>query len=239
MRIQCCSPFWLATVICMVAGLPFAAADEAPGVVRMTNYQPTQIQPTGFFSVILEPVNDECGTVGCGESDCCPVPETACDQTCEVKPGQSCTDAGCSTGCDSGGGCGCGCSGTENASLLGRLFGGPKTRCNCSSCGYCGKGSATLSNAMFGCMTPSGASGQGAPLFGKYQITYSNRPAYADTRDGKAWAAQGYGMPVTIPTAPVVRYSYNYSQGTPASRLTPLSTYNPSTSPQELFLQSW
>ena len=88
-------------------------------------------------------------------------------------------------------------------------------------------------------MTPSGDCNQGAALFGKYQITYANRPAWADARDGQAWAAQGYGMPVTVPAAPVVRYSYNYSHGTPASRLTPLSTYNPSTSPQPLFLQSW
>ena len=80
---------------------------------------------------------------------------------------------------------------------------------------------------------------KGVPLLGRYQITYASQPSYADPRDSKAWAAQGYGMPVTVPTAPLVRYSYNYSHGTPASRLTPLSTYNPSTSRQPLFLRSW
>jgi len=120
------------------------------------------------------------------------------------------------------------------------MFGGSKSRCSCDSCDYCGKGkSGTLFDVLFGCMTPSGDCNQGAALIGKYQITYANQPSYADARDGLAWGAQGYGMPITVPTAPVVRYSYNYSHGTPASRLTPLSTYNPATSPQQLYLQSW
>lgn len=100
-------------------------------------------------------------------------------------------------------------------------------------------GGQTLFDALFGCLSPTGACNQGAPPIGKYSITYANNPSYADARDGQAWAAQGYGMPMTVPIAPVVRYTYNYSHGTPASRLTPTSTYNPMTSPQELYHQSW
>jgi hypothetical protein len=228
MRIQCCSQTWLAAAICVIAGLPFAAADDTPGVVRMTDYQSTQIRPIGFFTATADSENVDCVTIKCGEDECCSpvnscsVPDNKCCEG-DCREGRCDTDVDtCNVNCS---GCGCGCSGKNNSCLLEKIFGGPKSRCSCYSCDYCGKRSE--------------ARGHGAPFCGKYQITYSHQPAYADTRDGLAWGAQGYGMPVTVPTAPVVRYSYNYSHGTPASRLTPLSTYNPATSPKQLFLQSW
>lgn len=243
MRIQNCYPAWLASAVCMIAGLSFAAADDAPGVFRMTGSQPAPIRQTGFFRSALHSQNDDCCTPECGEVGCCPTAEGCCvaDQCCPDAVEACCDTPG------SRGGCGCGCSGTDDGSLLSRMFGGPKSRCSCDLCEYCGKGGSgavfdenrTMADLLFGCMTPSGACGQGAPLIGKYQITYASQPSYADPRDGLAWGAQGYGMPITVPAAPVVRYSYNYSHGTPASRLTPLSTYNPTTSPQALFLQSW
>jgi hypothetical protein len=46
-------------------------------------------------------------------------------------------------------------------------------------------------------------------------------PGYRDARDASGWySAQGYNVPVASPLAPVVMYSYNYSWGMPASRLT-------------------
>ena len=228
MRLQYCSLAWLAAVICVIAGLPFAAADDAPGFVRMTDYQPTEIHPTAFLRATADSENVDCVTVECGEDKSC-VPANSCS-----VPDDECSEGDCREGscdadddsCDANSrGCGCGCPGKTNGSLLGKIFGGAKSRCSCYSCDYCGK--------------RSGASGHEVPFFGCYQVTYSHQPAYADTRDGLAWGAQGYGMPVTVPTAPIVRYSYNYSHGTPASRLTPLSTYNPATSPKQLFLQSW
>ena len=96
-----------------------------------------------------------------------------------------------------------------------------------------------LSNCLFGWMVPSGCCGQGCPPFGKYHVTYADDPGYADSRDGQAYGAQGYGVPVTVPLAPNVRYSYNYSWGTPSSRLTPVGQYDPQTTPQSLYGQSW
>lgn len=98
---------------------------------------------------------------------------------------------------------------------------------------------ARLANHLFGWMVPSGCCGQGCPPVGKYQITYADQPSYADPRDGQLYAAQGYGIPMTVPIAPNVHYTYNYSSGLPSSRLTPLSNYNPATSPQPLYHQSW
>ena len=96
-----------------------------------------------------------------------------------------------------------------------------------------------LADKLFGWLIPSGGNGQGAPPIGKYQVTYADQPDYADPRDGQIYAAQGYGMPMTVPLPPNVHQQYNYSWGIPASRITPISTYNPQTSPQPLYHQSW
>ena len=61
------------------------------------------------------------------------------------------------------------------------------------------------------------------PTFGSSRVIYPTNPYYFDPRDGKVYAAQGYGMPVGMPLAPNVEHAYNYSHGTPASRLTPIS----------------
>jgi|GEM_PF-2591414 len=48
-------------------------------------------------------------------------------------------------------------------------------------------------------------------------------PGYAHPADvGGVYAAQGYGVPLSVPLAPVVLDQYNYSWGVPASRLTPV-----------------
>ena len=243
MRIQSCLRACLAAAVCVTAGLPNATADDAPGMVRMIDFQPTRVQQTGFLGATSTPAPADCGalgcgTIGCGECEGCQVVE-GCPACCNSGDCDSC-QGNCNN-------CPCGCCGTDGGSALGRMFGGSKRRCTCDYCEHCGKGTSqgsgqgckTLFGSLFGNMAPSGHGNQGSPLCGKYQITYANQPSYADARDGQAWGAQGYGMPITVPTAPVVRYSYNYSHGTPASRLTPLSTYNPATSPQPLFLQSW
>lgn len=49
-------------------------------------------------------------------------------------------------------------------------------------------------------------------------------PGYAHPSDmNGAYAAQGFGVPVTVPLAPNVRTQYNYSWGIPSSRLTPIT----------------
>jgi len=55
---------------------------------------------------------------------------------------------------------------------------------------------------------------------------YPANPSYADPRDSRIYSAQGYGIPMSVPLAPIVKYQYNYGWGLPASRLTPVeSTY--------------
>lgn len=79
----------------------------------------------------------------------------------------------------------------------------------------------------FGYFIPTGNGGAGAPLLGTYSRVYPQDPSYFDQRDGQLWAAQGYGVPVAVPLAPVVGHQYNYSWGTPSSRLTPVSRLAP------------
>ena len=221
----------LASVVCASVSTLSATADDTPGIVRLRARQPSPIQQTSYlnatalFDLGHDHKSSACGT-GCADP-CCP-PED-CAEGCRGE-GRTPSE-----------GCGCGCSGNgENSGLFDEMFGGRQAKCSCDQCDHCGNGkSATLFDCLFGCMRPAGACEQGAPLFGKYRVTYAHKPDYADPRDGQPWAAQGYRIPVTVPTAPIVRYSYNYSHGTPASRLTPLSTYNPSTGPQSLHLQSW
>lgn len=87
-----------------------------------------------------------------------------------------------------------------------------------------------LSNALFGWMVPSGCGGQGCPPFGKYSMTYADDPGYTHDQDMIKYGAQGYGTHMSVPLPPTVRYSYNYSWGTPSSRLTQVGSYDPQTS---------
>jgi hypothetical protein len=79
----------------------------------------------------------------------------------------------------------------------------------------------------FGYFIPTGNGGAGAQFAGKYARVYPQDPSYFDQRDGQLWAAQGYGVPVAVPLAPVVGHQYNYSWGVPSSRLTPISRLAP------------
>lgn len=82
---------------------------------------------------------------------------------------------------------------------------------------------ANYFRCKFGCFIPTGAGGVGVPVCGKYARVYPQDPHYFDQRDGQVWAAQGYGVPMAVPLAPVVGHTYNYGWGTPSSRLTPVS----------------
>lgn len=46
-----------------------------------------------------------------------------------------------------------------------------------------------------------------------------------DPRDTRLYSAQGYGMPIAVPLAPVVKHQYNYGWGLPSSRLTRVGYY--------------
>ena len=75
----------------------------------------------------------------------------------------------------------------------------------------------------FGYFIPSGGDGSGIPWAGHYTRVYPVNPYYNDSRDGQVWAAQGYGIPLSVPLAPVVGHTYEYGWGVPSSRLVPVS----------------
>jgi hypothetical protein len=75
----------------------------------------------------------------------------------------------------------------------------------------------------FGYFIPTGGGGQGIPWVGHYGRVYPVNPYYNDSRDGQVWAAQGYGVPISVPLAPVVGHTYEYGWGVPSSRLVPVS----------------
>lgn len=93
----------------------------------------------------------------------------------------------------------------------------PAGRCQCTH------DMVNYLRCKFGYFIPTGAGGAGVPFCGKYARVYPQDPYYFDQRDGQAWGAQGYGMPMAVPLAPVVGHTYNYGWGTPSSRLTPVS----------------
>jgi len=179
---------------------------------------------------------------GFSSGQCCnSAPGCAPSDRCE----QDCNVSGCNM-CD-----GNGCYGTGYCDRVTCLFAGavPQNSCN-SECwakrwwrgqyvNYHGR-NQRLANHLFGWMVPSGCCGQGCPPCGKYQVTYADNPGYADHRDnGQAYGAQGYGMPLSVPLAPTVRQAYNYSWGTPSSRITPMGNYTPQTSVRPLYHQTW
>lgn len=257
-----CNLSRFAAAVCLLAGCGTAMAQEGTarisdanpptsvGTVRMSDMNANRLQLVGY-------------TAGCTDYGCS---DNNCTSGCQLG---GCQSGGCQSGgwCDGGNCqgcqtfCGCNpcqcnpcqcssgtCYGDGHNQRMCRLFAGSADSCHSggAACSwlvgqrqnYCAR-NQRLSNCLFGWMIPSGCCGQGCPPVGKYQITYADDPAYADPRDGQLYGAQGYGVPVTVPTAPNVRFAYNYSWGTPASRLTPLSTYNPQTSPQPLYHQSW
>ena len=75
----------------------------------------------------------------------------------------------------------------------------------------------------FNYFTPSGCCGEGCPPFGCYKRVYATEPHYMDGRDSEVYASPMTGHPTAVPLAPTVRHQYNYSWGTPSSRLTPVS----------------
>ena len=82
-------------------------------------------------------------------------------------------------------------------------------------------------HGKFAYFHPMGNGGEGAPPFGCYHLVYAANPDYSDPRDSQIYAAQGYGVPISVPLAPTVRHTMNYSTGMPSSRLTPISNVVP------------
>ena len=105
--------------------------------------------------------------------------------------------------------------------------------CHCCKAPYC-----HLCNCLYAdchlckCLYSEGGQGycrwgggwnREVPAIGQYYMAYPVNPYHFDQRDGRIYAAQGYGYPVGVPLAPNVEHTYNYGWGIPSSRLTPVS----------------
>lgn len=187
-----------------------ATADEDSGIVRVGHHV--------------------CTHEGCGHNtNCLEANGHACDGNCHgsYQDGslgvcRSCRQRGrlCRVNGD--------CDLCRQAGPLRKVFSHFGKRCSCDVCrsgfhrdGYSdrhGVGTRVL---------PRGCGGKGCPLFGAYQMVYPVNPDHFDPRDGHVHAAQGYGVPMAVPLAPVVRHQYNYSWGVPASRITHISNHAP------------
>jgi hypothetical protein len=75
----------------------------------------------------------------------------------------------------------------------------------------------------FNYFVPSGSCGEGAPLWGHYKRVYATEPHYSHPGDSQVYSSPITGHPTAVPLAPTVRHQYNYSWGSPSSRLTPIS----------------
>ena len=65
----------------------------------------------------------------------------------------------------------------------------------------------------------------------EHEAVYAADPNYYDPRDAQVYSAEGYGIPVAVPLAPVVKQQMNYGWGVPSSRMTTVGAtyqrYNP------------
>lgn len=204
-------------------------AEEAPGLVR--------ISKASSASAASQPASHPVVQTGyCQKGSCLPSGSysSPCNSGCDAKLGcrsliaQRHLRYGCQYGdgysdcwgCQNGwGGRGCwgyghSCWGHGDGCWPG---------CQSGCCNSSGSDMCNYFRCKFGYFIPTGAGGAGVPYCGKYARVYPQDPYYFDQRDGQAWGAQGYGMPMAVPLAPVVGHTYNYGWGTPSSRLTPVS----------------
>ncbi len=206
--------------------------------------QPPVYQPISFSSG-----HAGCGTEGCGVQGCGP-------EGCDIYGNDRCQSGncdGCPSGRDSrkmrrqGGECDV-CLSEDYDDRMCTLFARAVPDDGCTrwptrwwrgqQLNFLSR-NQRLSNTLFGWLIPSGCGGQGCPTVGCYSVTYADDPGYSDGRDGgMGYGAQGYGVPVNVPLAPNVRQSYNYSWGTPSSRITPMGQYSPGPAQQSPY-QSW
>lgn len=185
----------------LVATLSAVAQDEAPGIVR--------ISKPSSASVSSQQVTPASFGHGRFQADC------NCQGGTDCQSGTICQGG---SDCQYGSACrhhGWGKSGYCHDCWPGCQNGCCRNQCSQDMVNYF--------RCKFGYFIPTGAGGAGVPFCGKYSRVYPQDPHYFDQRDGMAWGAQGYGMSMAVPLAPTVGHTYNYSWGTPSSRLTPVS----------------
>ena len=221
---------WLAAIACSLAAST-AAADDAPGVVKLADLRPA-VRGQSYEGDIAPPLPPAEGMAYDAEMPGQAVPDSVVEGgewpqgyfaggagTCDAG---GCTDGSCGCGCGDGS-CGCGdgsCGNGRTKHVSGWLKGQSSIHQDRNR-----RSSQRLAGFMrskFGYFCPTGNNGRGVPLYGKYHMVYAQNPGHVDQRDGYSFAAPGYGTPVSVPLAPNVRHTMNYGWGVPSSRLTPL-----------------
>jgi hypothetical protein len=207
-----------AMLLSLAMGAVTLAADISPGVVRLSDHPP-QSAPNvsgdpGLSGAAVTPIgNSQTVVIG---ADCpaeeCPEPSHHCclghcclGHCCLGHCCLGCCPCCCCCPCC---GCCCSCVGACWQHVFGKDANGKGllARCCPFQCGNCGW---QFLDAHCYCMT------------------YAVNPWYADGRDGRVYAACGYGAPMTVPLAPTVTNQYNYGWGIPSGRLTPISRVAP------------
>ncbi len=107
----------------------------------------------------------------------------------------------------------------------------PEEECDCPLCcfkRYCQYPFCHFCDCLYSDFPGGNGNGNGGwqreiPPIGFYHLGYPVNPYHFDQRDGRIYAAQGYGHPVGVPLAPNVEHTYQYGWGVPSSRLVPVS----------------
>ncbi|QDT39614.1 hypothetical protein [Stratiformator vulcanicus] len=188
----------LASIIVVAFAVPCVtlSAQAEEGVVRISDRSDSGVDG-GHVQMGFKKFINPC------IEDCAPVCGSECGEYCKGR----CYNGGCKLGlfgkslCKGHGHGYCGHCNGRGCSLC-----GGKGLCQCGLCGW-------LTNWV------TNKHGLG----GAYSYVYAVDPNYFDQRDGKVYAANGFGLPVSVPLAPNVRHTYNYGWGVPSSRLTPVS----------------
>jgi hypothetical protein len=188
----------------LVALMSAVAQDDAPGIVRISKPSTAAVQSGRVSQASFGHRGQHASSVPCdGENG------SLCQDGSGCPHGSACRlGHGCRYGHGFGHGLGHGCW--------------PSCHTGCCR-NQCSQDMVNYFRCKFGYFIPTGAGGAGVPLAGHYSRVYPQDPYHFDQRDGQAWGAQGYGIPMAVPLAPVVGHTYNYGWGTPSSRLTPVS----------------
>lgn len=214
--------YLLVAALAALSGLASSAwaGGSAPGVARITDHSAPAVLPVSHSHSSCVPAQPCCTAPPAGE--------------CRKDTCRDCDDDGCCLhrlfhrdrcrhgDCDDCDECddGCGHWLCNRCGWHGACMGG--------MCPHCGVHCSPLGLlhgkliGLFGHLHGLRHHKHGLCPVGVYSRAYSITPNHFDPRDGRVYAAQGYGIPVSVPLAPQVDFTYNYGWGIPASRLTPI-----------------
>ncbi len=201
-----------ALLLSLAMGAATLAADDSAGVVRVSDQPPQPASKgaidVGFSAPAETPVGNPPAAANGPNAAGGPVVSTEGPPEGCPPAHLSCLGCCCLGHCLTGEGHCCGCCGACYEHLFGKDANGKGLLARC-------------------CPFKDGNCGWRFLDAHCYCMTYPVSPWYCDGRDGRVYAAYGYGAPMTVPLAPTVTNQYNYGWGIPSGRLTPISRVAP------------